>query len=66
MKFLVMTLVSSGPGPITGRTPSRFQADVDPALRAAIPGRPLAGPLRRAADDTLPAESSGPAVAAAP
>jgi hypothetical protein len=65
MKFLVMTLISNGPDPITGRTPSRFQADVDPALRAAIPSLPLAGPVRRAADDTLPAEPSGSPVAAA-
>jgi alkanesulfonate monooxygenase SsuD/methylene tetrahydromethanopterin reductase-like flavin-dependent oxidoreductase (luciferase family) len=46
-----------------GLTPRRhrealeqFQADVAPALRAAIPSRPLGGPVPRAVDDSLPTE----------
>jgi hypothetical protein len=95
MKFLVLTLISNGPDPVTGRSPTpnarlhrvvenavlghevihlhldgdglsprrqrelleTFQSEVAPALRAAVPSRPLAGAVPRDPDDARPADS---------
>jgi hypothetical protein len=69
MKILVLTLITNGPDPDTGRTPTPnarlhrvvdnavlAEEEVAPALRTAVPSRPLAGAVPRDRDDARPAD----------